>query len=71
MFADPAGTPQNLNFSLCVIETSSFRFCVVYQGIIKTSQVFSNTSKIEGLRAPKAKKNVSRHFYSPMGHRNV
>ena len=34
LFADPAGAPQNLTFSLCVLETSSSRLRIVFAGMI-------------------------------------
>ena len=53
-FADPAGTPPN--FSLCVLETSSFRWFIVYAVLNIDLTIFL--------------KQVFRHIFSLMGHIN-
>ena len=50
MFADPGGTPQNLNFSLCVLETYSSRFCICTLYDYRVNKCFRIRPKIEGLK---------------------
>ena len=71
LFADPAATPPNLNFSLCVIETSSFRFCVVYPGMIIDLISFFECVKHWGAEGPTSKKSLSRHSSAPWVLKNI
>ena len=56
LLADPAGTPQNLNFPLYFLEISRFCSFVVYLGMI-----FSKIVKNLGAGGPKPKMKVFRH----------